>query len=204
VQERNPLKSKTRLTGGRRAKFPLFALTGVLAYNLKLHDISGRSPTATDRGRTDGEQRGQVMKVREILGSKGSEVATIRPDSTISMAASLLKLKKIGALVVSEDGNDVAGILSERDIVRGLVDSGRDLLDMPVSDLMTRTVKTCHLGSDVNEIMVEMTRSRIRHLPVVDEGQLRGIISIGDVVKNRLDELETETSVLRDYIVGRA
>ncbi len=144
------------------------------------------------------------MKVREILGGKGSEVATIRPDSTISMAASLLKLKKIGALVVSEDGQGVAGILSERDIVRGLVDNGRELMDMPVSDLMTGTVKTCHLGSDLNEIMIEMTRSRIRHLPVVDDGQLSGIISIGDVVKNRLDELETETSVLRDYIVGRA
>lgn len=144
------------------------------------------------------------MKVREILGGKGSEVATIRPDSTISMAASLLKLKKIGALVVSEDGKGVAGILSERDIVRGLVDNGRELMDMPVADLMTSTVKTCHLGSDLNEIMVEMTRSRIRHLPVVEEGQLSGIISIGDVVKNRLDELETETSVLRDYIVGRA
>jgi CBS domain-containing protein len=204
-----PRKSIARLqaqapVGAAGPGFPFFAPGGVLAYNLKSYDISRRSSTATDRGRTVDEKRGQVMKVREILVSKGSEVATIRPDSTISMAASLLKLKKIGALVVSEDGTDVAGILSERDIVRGLVDSGRDLMDTPVSDLMTRTVKTCHLGSDLNEIMVEMTRSRIRHLPVVDEGQLRGIISIGDVVKNRLDELETETSVLRDYIVGRA
>ena len=144
------------------------------------------------------------MKVRDILGTKGSEVATVPPDSTVSTAAGLLKLKKIGALVVSEDGKSVAGILSERDIVRALVDNGRELMDMPVSDLMTKTVKTCHLGSDLNEIMVEMTRSRIRHLPVVEEGHLRGIISIGDVVKNRLGELETETSVLRDYIVGRA
>ena len=144
------------------------------------------------------------MKVRDILGTKGSEVATVPPDSTVSTAAGLLKLKKIGALVVSEDGKSVAGILSERDIVRALVDNGRELMDMPVSDLMTKTVKTCHLGSDLNEIMVEMTRSRTRHLPVVEEGHLRGIISIGDVVKNRLGELETETSVLRDYIVGRA
>lgn len=143
------------------------------------------------------------MKVRDILGAKGAEVATIRPDSTISTAANLLKLKGIGALVVSDDGSGVDGIISERDIVRGLVDHGRDLLDIPVSELMTKAVRTCHLGSDVTEAMGEMTRSRIRHLPVLEEGELRGIISIGDVVKNRLDELETETNVLRDYIVGR-
>ena len=143
------------------------------------------------------------MKVREILGEKGAEVATIRPDSSVSTAANLLKLKGIGALVVSEDGSRVDGILSERDIVRALVDHGRDLLDVSVSELMTKSVRTGHLGSDVTEVMGEMTRSRIRHLPIVEDGELRGIISIGDVVKNRLDELETETNVLRDYIVGR-
>ena len=144
------------------------------------------------------------MKVRDILRVKGGEVATVRPDSTISTAANLLKLNGIGALVVSKDGSSVDGILSERDIVRGLVDHGDDLMEMPVSDLMTKSVKTCHLSSDVTAIMAEMTRSRIRHLPVAEEGKLEGIISIGDVVKSRLDELETETSVLRDYIVGRA
>ena len=143
------------------------------------------------------------MKVRDILRKKGSEVATIRPDSTISTAANLLKLKGIGALVVSEDGSQVDGILSERDIVRGLVNHGREIMELPVADLMTRTVRTCNLGADITEVMSEMTRSRIRHLPVVEDTELRGIISIGDVVKNRLDELETETSVLRDYIVGR-
>ena len=143
------------------------------------------------------------MKVREILGAKGTEVPTIRPDSNVSTAANLLKLNGIGALVVSGDGTRVDGILSERDIVRALVDYGRDLMDLSVSELMTKSVRTCHLGSDVTEVMGEMTRSRIRHLPVVDDGELRGIISIGDVVKNRLDELETETNVLRDYIVGR-
>ena len=144
------------------------------------------------------------MKVRELLKGKGAEVATVRPDSTISTAANLLKLKGIGALVVSDDGYHVEGILSERDLVRALVDHGHDLMDLRVSELMTRTVKVCHFDSDVNEVMGEMTRSRIRHLPVVEDGALAGIVSIGDVVKNRLDELETETSVLRDYIVGRA
>ena len=144
------------------------------------------------------------MKVRNIIGDKGREVATIRSESTISTAANLLKLKGIGALVVSEDGSQVAGIISERDIVRGLVDHGHDLLDMRVSELMTRTVKTCALDADVTEIMGEMTRSRVRHLPVLEKGALVGIVSIGDAVKIRLDELETETNVLRDYIVGRS
>ena len=144
------------------------------------------------------------MKVRNIIGDKGREVATIRSESTISTAANLLKLKGIGALVVSEDGSQVAGIISERDIVRGLVDHGHELLDMRVSELMTRTVKTCTLDADVTEIMGEMTRSRVRHLPVLEKGALVGIVSIGDAVKIRLDELETETNVLRDFIVGRS
>jgi CBS domain-containing protein len=144
------------------------------------------------------------MKVRNIIGDKGREVATIRSESSISTATNLLKLKGIGALVVSEDGSQVAGIISERDIVRGLVDHGHELLDMRVSELMTRTVKTCALDADVTEIMGEMTRSRVRHLPVLEKGALVGIVSIGDAVKLRLDELETETNVLRDYIVGRS
>ena len=144
------------------------------------------------------------MKVRNIIGDKGREVATIRSESTISTAANLLKLKGIGALVVSEDGSQVAGIISERDIVRGLVDHGHELLEMRVTELMTRTVKTCALDADVTEVMGEMTRSRVRHLPVLEKGALVGIVSIGDVVKNRLGELETETNVLRDFIVGRS
>ena len=143
------------------------------------------------------------MKVREILQTKGSEVATIRPDSNVSTAASLLKLKGVGALVVSADGSHVDGILSERDIVRGLVDHEREIMDLPVADLMTSTVRTCHLGADITEVMSEMTRGRIRHLPVIEDSELCGIISIGDVVKNRLDELETESGALRDYIVGK-
>ena len=144
------------------------------------------------------------MKVSDILSAKGSEVATLRPDSTVSTAANLLKLKKIGALVVSEDERKVSGILSERDIVRALVDHGEEIMQMHIADLMTRTVKTCRPSASVTEVMAEMTRSRIRHLPVVNDDGLCGIVSIGDVVKNRLDELQTEANVLRDYIVGRS
>ncbi len=143
------------------------------------------------------------MKVQAMLDAKGSEVATTRPDATIATAIDILKLKKIGALVVTDSGGDLAGIISERDIVRGLVDHGAELLKMPVADLMTRSVKTCNPGHNTDDVMAEMTRSRIRHLPVLDGGRLCGIISIGDVVKNRLEELEAETSVLRDYIGGR-
>ena len=144
------------------------------------------------------------MRVSDILSAKGNEVATIGPESTISTAVNLLKLKGIGALVVTEDDRKVAGILSERDIVRALVDHGEEIMQMHVSDLMTRAVKTCGPADEVNSCMGEMTRSRIRHLPVVDDQGLAGLISIGDVVKNRLDELQTEANVLRDYIVGRS
>ena len=144
------------------------------------------------------------MKVSDILGSKGNVVSTIRPEAAISTVVRRLKLEGIGALVVSEDERKVSGILSERDIVRALVDHGDDLMQMRVSDLMTRTVKTCPPNATVTEVMAEMTRSRIRHLPVVNDEGLCGIISIGDVVKNRLDELQTEANVLRDYIVGRS
>ena len=143
------------------------------------------------------------MKVRDMLADKGDNVATIRPDGTIDTVLHRLKLEGVGALVVSEDGEDVAGIISERDIVRSLPEHGAELLQMKVSEIMTTSVKTCTPDAKVPDIMAEMTRSRFRHLPVVADGKLCGIISIGDVVKNRLEELETETHVLRDYIVGR-
>ncbi len=144
------------------------------------------------------------MKVRDMLVTKGDQVATIRPDVTIETALQRLKQERIGALVASDDGYTVAGIISERDIVRGLPDHGAALLEMKVSEIMTQSVKTCGLHASVQEIMREMTRSKFRHMPVVSEGRLCGVISIGDVVKNRLEELETETDVLRDYIGGRA
>ncbi len=143
------------------------------------------------------------MKVRDMLAAKGDRVATVRPDATVETALHRLKLEGVGALVVSEDGERVAGILSERDIVRGLPEHGAALLEMKIAGIMTRSVKTCGPDATVQDLMGEMTRSRFRHMPVVSDNRLCGIISIGDVVKNRLEELETETHVLRDYIVGR-
>ncbi|WP_282607151.1 CBS domain-containing protein [Pelagibius sp. Alg239-R121] len=145
------------------------------------------------------------MKVQAMLNAKsgGGDVSTIRPDITIDAAIRVLKEKKIGALVVSDDGHKIAGILSERDVVRGLADQGAGLLEKPVSSIMTSEVKTTGTGAKIDDVMAEMTRSRIRHLPVVQDGSLCGLVSIGDVVKHRLEELESETSVLRDFIVGR-
>ncbi|MFQ5773126.1 MAG: CBS domain-containing protein [Kiloniellaceae bacterium] len=143
------------------------------------------------------------MKVQAMLAHKGDYVVTTRPDATIDTAIHMLKLEGIGALVVSDDGVRVQGIISERDVVRGLVAHGADLLQMRVAELMTTAVKTCTTEENIKDVMAEMTRSRVRHLPVVEGGKLCGMISIGDVVKNRLEELETETNVLRDYIVGR-
>jgi CBS domain-containing protein len=139
-----------------------------------------------------------------MLAQKRGEVATTPPDSTIDTVVRRLKLDGIGALVVSGDDEEVVGIISERDIVRGLPDHGAALLSMKVSELMTRSVKTCGPDDKIEDIMSEMTRHRFRHMPVVSDGKLCGIISIGDVVKNRLEELETETHVLRDFIVGRS
>jgi CBS domain-containing protein len=142
------------------------------------------------------------MNVETILRDKGDWVATIRPDATIAAAIDMLNGERVGALVVSEDGEEVAGVLSERDIVRALGRHGEDLLSRAVEDIMTRDVITCEPGDTVGELMSEMTNRRIRHLPVVVEGRLRGIVSIGDVVKNRLDEVEFEASSLRSFIAG--
>ena len=142
------------------------------------------------------------MNVETILRDKGDWVATIRPDATIAAAIDMLNRERVGALVISEDGAAVAGVLSERDIVRALGRFGEDLLSRPVDEIMTRDVITCELGDTVGELMSEMTNRRIRHLPVVVAGRLRGIVSIGDVVKNRLDEVEFEASSLRSFIAG--
>ncbi len=143
------------------------------------------------------------MKVEAMLAAKGDKVVTARPDATVATVIRMLKLEGIGALVVSEDGEKILGIISERDVVRALVDHGGEVLKVRVAELMTHSVKTCTPDANIKDVMAEMTRSRVRHLPVERDGKLCGIISIGDVVKNRLEELETETSVLRDYIVGR-
>jgi CBS domain-containing protein len=142
------------------------------------------------------------MTVAAILKTKGTHVETIRPDSTLRMAAWNLKVKGIGALVVRRDDETVLGILSERDIVRALTDHGPDVVRVSVSEVMTTAVKTCSPGDSITAVMARMTRDRIRHLPVVEGGRLAGIVSIGDVVKYRLDELELEANVLRDTLIA--
>ena len=144
------------------------------------------------------------MKVREILGAKGRGVITIRPDATVATAVHRLALERIGALVVSDDGLRVAGILSERDVVEGLARDGADLFatGRRVADLMTRNVVTCGPDDTVKWLMAEMTRRRVRHLPVLDDGRLVGIVSIGDVVKSRLGEVELEATVLREAYIA--
>ena len=142
------------------------------------------------------------MQVGHILKSKGSAVTTVTPETTVAEAIRTLSKKRIGAvLVVGADGK-LSGILSERDIIHGLAEHGMRLLDMRVPEIMTKAVISCRPDNTVEELMREMTTRRIRHLPVLDDGRLSGIISIGDVVKSRLEELSAESDMLRNYIVG--
>jgi CBS domain-containing protein len=141
------------------------------------------------------------MRVAAILSVKGSTVATIAPDDPIREAVNELRLRGVGALVVSIDGRHIDGILSERDIVRRLAERGEAVLAEPVSSVMTAEVRTCRADDNLEDLARTMTEHRFRHLPVVTDGQLVGIISIGDVVKARLTQLEDETRQLHDYIV---
>lgn len=142
------------------------------------------------------------MSITSILNRKGTEVTTIGAEDGLTDAVALLARERIGALVVL-DGERIAGILSERDIVRRLAEEGATALDRQVGDLMSREVTTCAPDAAINDVMGTMTHHRIRHLPVVDGGRLVGIVSIGDVVKHRIDELETETESLQEYVLGR-
>lgn len=143
------------------------------------------------------------MTVARILAAKGStEVETITSAESLADAASVLSSRRIGALVVSDDGRRVAGIVSERDLVRVLGREGPSCLRRPVADVMTVAVETCAPADDVPGIMERMTTGRFRHMPVIEGGRLAGVISIGDVVKYRMSELEHEASALSDMIKG--
>lgn len=143
------------------------------------------------------------MLADQILQRKGRDVSTIPPEATVRAAAEALAAANLGALVVSPDGSALVGIVSERDIVRQLAAEGPALLDRPVSSIMQSEVQTCAGSDHVDQLMELMTQHRIRHLPVVKDDALAGIISIGDVVKTRVDELVTEKDQLVDYIRGR-
>lgn len=144
------------------------------------------------------------MKARDILDKKGRRVVTIRADASIETAIHRLALERIGALVVSKDGEIVEGIVSERDILHALAREGGAILGpgRQVAEIMTRAVRTCGPEDSVKHLMDTMTRYRVRHLPVVEDGRLIGLVSIGDVVKNRLEEMELETNVLRDVVLA--
>lgn len=141
------------------------------------------------------------MTVRFLLQRKAGDVVTISPDASLTEAVACLAEHRIGAVVAMSDMGRLEGILSERDLVRILAEKGPDILASPVSSVMTRAVVTCTPDESIPVIMERMTRGRFRHVPVVDGGKLLGIISIGDVVKHRVEEMERESAELRDYIM---
>lgn len=142
------------------------------------------------------------MQISDVLRIKGSKVVTVRPDSDVRSLVAVLTEKRIGAAVVSGDGRSVDGIVSERDVVRVLAEHGAAVLAEPVSAICTAEVHVVRPDTHVEELMRLMTDRRIRHVPVVEDGVLCGIVSIGDVVKNRIDELEGERTALTNYISG--
>ncbi|HKZ97132.1 MAG TPA: CBS domain-containing protein [Hyphomicrobiaceae bacterium] len=140
------------------------------------------------------------MNVAAILKGKGRAVSTSRPDVTLLDIVQKLNAKKIGAIVVVGENGKVAGIVSERDVIRAIGERGIDALNLPVSEVMTRNVISCRETSPIDELMETMTKGRFRHLPVVEDDALVGIISIGDVVKHHVAEVEMEVSAMRNYL----
>jgi CBS domain-containing protein len=140
------------------------------------------------------------MTVREILAAKGNDVVTIGPTNSLQDAARALAQHRIGAVVVTGADDKIVGILSERDIVRVVGEQGAAALSQPISEAMSTSVKVCGEHHTVNEVMGIMTRGRFRHLPVEHEGRLVGIVSIGDVVKQRIEDVEREADEIRNYI----
>lgn len=144
------------------------------------------------------------MAVSHILGVKGRNVFTVRPTDTVETVAKLLGEKRIGAVVVVDESSHIAGIVSERDVVRQIAAEGAAVLKKPASAIMTTNVHTCREGDSEQELMTLMTARRIRHLPVVKNGKLDGMISIGDVVKFRIEAIEREAEDMKAYIAGAA
>jgi CBS domain-containing protein len=142
------------------------------------------------------------MTVSVILAGKGRDVASIEPNATLSAAIAMLAEKRIGALLILGADRRVTGILSERDIVRALAERGAEALGEPVSRTMTRNVSTCTEKETISSIMERMTQGKFRHVPVVEQGRLVGIVSIGDVVKHRVREMEQDSAAMHDYILS--
>ena len=142
------------------------------------------------------------MRISDVLRVKGGQVVTVTPDTDVRHLLNVLAEHRIGAVVVSRDGTAVDGIVSERDIVRALAERGQAVLSEPVTAIFTAEVHTVGTDAQIEDLMRIMTERRVRHLPVVVNGQLAGIVSIGDVVKKRIDELEDERAALAKYISG--
>jgi len=142
------------------------------------------------------------MRIADILKSKGQHVVTIVPEESIRSLSQRLRRERIGAVVVSYDGKTINGIISERDIAHGLDVHGNALLDKKVDDLMTKAVFTCTRDDTVSELMKLMTEKRIRHVPVFENDELIGLVSIGDVVKFRVEELQMEANIMRDIAIA--
>jgi CBS domain-containing protein len=141
------------------------------------------------------------MTVSIILADKGRDIVTIEPSASLTEAVKLLAEKRIGAALILGADRRIAGIISERDIVRALAERGRPALEEPVSRSMTRKVETCNESEPVANIMERMTAGKFRHMPVVDQGRLVGVVSIGDIVKHRVQEMERDSVAMRDYIL---
>ena len=142
------------------------------------------------------------MTIADILSHKGDEIISVAPDATVQGALDLLATHRIGALLVMDPDGAPVGILSERDVVRHIASSGAGVLDGPVSACMTADIVSCAPGETIEGAMATMTRGRFRHLPVMQDGRLVGLVSIGDVVKQRIAEAERDTEELKRYIAG--
>ncbi len=140
------------------------------------------------------------MKIQDVVRAKGTDVVTIEPTATVQQLLDLLAEHNIGAVVVSSDKRHIEGIVSERDVVRRLATAGARVLDAAVSEIMSRTVKTCTPADAIEDTAREMTYSRVRHMPVVVDGELQAVVSIGDVVKFRIDQLTDERNHLLGYL----
>ncbi|HTQ94652.1 MAG TPA: CBS domain-containing protein [Streptosporangiaceae bacterium] len=142
------------------------------------------------------------MRITDVLRVKGTRVVTVTPDTTVRQLLAVLAEHRIGAVIVSHDGTSVGGIASERDIVRAFASRGAAVMSEQVTAIYTAEVHTITPDTQIEDVMRMMTERRVRHAPVVQDGSLRGIVSIGDVVKSRIDELETERAALTDYITS--
>lgn len=163
------------------------------------HSAGNLTRTLLKSADAEARQREAQMTVARIINEKGRDVVTISPGASLAEVAALLSEKRIGAVVVIEDG-ELLGILSERDIVRGLARHGAEVLNKLASDCMTSRVVTCRPEDTINDVMQKMTTGRFRHLPVIENGKLAGLVSIGDIVKRRIEEVEREAEQIREYI----